>query len=62
MMKTLTATVFVAAMMAAPVYAGGMAEPTMEPEVIVADTSASGGDDWVGVLMIALSIAAVVGN
>ena len=43
-----------------PAFAGGMAEPVMATEVIVADTAASGGDEWVGVLMTLLVFGTAV--
>lgn len=47
---------------AVPVLAGGMAEPVTEPEVIVQDTSSSGGDNWVGILLLLAVVAAVASD
>ena len=43
-------------------YAGGVAEPTMEPEVVVAETSASSGGVIVPLLLLLLIAAAVSGS
>lgn len=59
--KTLLAGAFcVLATQAA--YAGGVAEPTMEPEVVVAETSASSGGVIVPLLLLLLIAAAVSGS
>ena len=47
---------------AVPVLAGGMAEPVTEPEVIVQDTSSSGGDNWVGILLLLAVVTAVASD
>lgn len=45
---------------AGPVFAGGLTEPTMDPAVVAADTSSSGGDNWVGVMMSLLVLGAAL--
>ena len=42
--------------------AGGLTEPAMDPAVVAADTSSSGGDNWVGVMMTLLVLATAVSN
>jgi hypothetical protein len=43
-----------------PAFAGGLTEPVMETEVILADTASSGGDNWVGIMMTLLVFGAAV--
>lgn len=45
--------------LASAAMAGGMTEPVMEPAVVEAETASSGGDNWVGLLMLALVVGAV---
>lgn len=47
--------------MAAPVHAGGMAEPMMEPEVIVEESSASSGGFVLPLILLAI-IAAIASS
>lgn len=48
-----------ALMLASPAMAGGMAEPVVEPEVIVEDTAGTSGDILVPLLLLVLIAAAV---
>lgn len=48
--------------MTAPAFAGGMVEPTMEPEVIAAATSSSSAGIIVPLLLLLLVAAAVAGS
>ncbi len=43
-------------------FAGGMAEPVMEPEVVAAATSSSAGGIIIPLLLLLLIAAAVAGN
>jgi len=45
-----------------PAFAGGLAEPVMEPEVIAADTSSSSQQLLVPLLLILLLAAAIAGE
>lgn len=47
---------------ASTAFAGGMAEPTVEPEVIEAGTSSSAGGIVVPLLLLAVVAAAVASN
>jgi len=49
-------------LMTAPVFAGGMAEPVMEPEVVAAATSSSSAGIIVPLLLLLLIAAAVAGS
>jgi putative copper export protein len=42
-----------------PAFAGGMAEPVMEPEIIVEETSTGTGGGWVVPLILIALVAAV---
>ena len=42
-----------------PALAGGLTEPAMDAAVVAAETS-SGGDNWVGVMMMLLVLGAAV--
>jgi hypothetical protein len=44
-------------LMSAPLHAGGMAEPMMEPEIIVEESSASSGGFIVPLILLALLVA-----
>ncbi|HEX9857028.1 MAG TPA: hypothetical protein VGA75_01640 [Paracoccaceae bacterium] len=46
--------------LAGTAIAGGIAEPVMEPAVVEAETASSGGDNWVGLLMLALIAGTVL--
>ena len=48
--------------LASVAHAGGMAEPVMEPAVLEAETASSANDNWVGIMMLALTIGAAVAN
>ena len=48
-----------ATLVAAPAFAGGMAEPIIEPEVIVEDTSSSAGGIIIPILLLILIAAAI---
>lgn len=50
------------AALAGPAFAGGMAEPLMEPEVIVEESSASSGGIVVPLLLIAIIAAVASGS
>lgn len=60
MKKLLLASAFTLTAVAA--YAGGMAEPVMEPEVVKAATSSSAGGVIVPLLLLLLVAAAVSSN
>jgi hypothetical protein len=59
MRKTLTTAAAIVLVAASPVFAGGMAEPIMEPEVIVEETAAGTGGGWVVPLVLIALVAAV---
>lgn len=61
-MKNLIATTSLLALLGAPALAGGMAEPTMEPEVVKAQTAHSSGGLIVPLLLLLLVAAAVSSN
>ena len=42
--------------------AGGMATPVMDEAVVVEDAASSSSDNWVGILMLVLVVAAVASN
>jgi len=42
--------------------AGGLPVPVMEPAVVEAQTASSGGDNWVGILMVVLTFGAALTN
>ncbi len=56
------ALAFVLSAAATTAFAGGTSEPVIEPEVIVAGTSSSGGDNWVGILMTLLTFGTALSN
>jgi hypothetical protein len=45
-----------------PVTAGGLTEPAMDPAVVTAETGSSGGDNWVGIMMLVLVLGAAVSD
>lgn len=47
---------------ASTAFAGGMAEPVMEPEVVAAATSSSSGGIIIPLLLLLVIAAAVAGN
>lgn len=47
---------------AQPVHAGGVAEPMMEPEVVVAETAAASGGFVVPLLLLVVIAAAVASS
>ena len=55
----ITHAALAATMMASPAFAGGMAEPIIEPEVIVEDTSSSAGGIIIPILLLILIAAAI---
>jgi len=57
MKKTVTAAAVSFALISGQAYAGGMAEPMMEPEVIAEESSSSGGF-ILPLILIALLVAA----
>ena len=56
-LKKSFALVTMIAFAAAPAHAGGVAEPVMEPEVIVEESSASSGGYLLPLLLIAVLVA-----
>jgi len=61
MIRTLLASAAVAALATLPALAGGMAEPVMEPEIIVEESTGTGGG-WVVPLVLIAVIAAVASS
>ncbi|MCU0856069.1 MAG: hypothetical protein MUF63_14465 [Rhodobacteraceae bacterium] len=59
-MKTMIAAAALSALVTHPALAGGMAEPVMEPEVIVEETAAGTGGAWVVPLVLLALATAVV--
>ncbi|MCU0854739.1 MAG: hypothetical protein MUF63_07520 [Rhodobacteraceae bacterium] len=59
-MKKVIAAAALSALVTQPALAGGMAEPVMEPEVIVEETAAGTGGGWVVPLVLIALAAAVV--
>lgn len=57
-MKALVTAVALTALTAAPSFAGGMAEPLMEPEVIAEETTDSGGF-IIPLIILAVIVAAI---
>ena len=55
--KPLALAAVAVALAAAPLHAGGVAEPVMEPEVIVEESSASSGGYLLPLLLIAVLVA-----
>jgi hypothetical protein len=60
MRKTLTTATAIVLFATSPVLAGGMAEPIMEPEVIVEETAAGTAGGWIVPLVLIALVAAVV--
>jgi hypothetical protein len=58
-MKTALCAIVLAASVS-PAIAGGLPEPTMDETVIIADTSSSGGDNWVGIMMTLLVFGSAI--
>jgi hypothetical protein len=56
------AALWLAGIDARAAVAGGMADPVMDQAVVVEDTASSGGDNWVGILMLILVAAAVASD
>jgi hypothetical protein len=61
MMRTLIASAAIAGVLTAPALAGGMAEPVMEPEIIVEESTGT-GSGWVVPLILIAIIAAVASS
>ena len=59
MQKILAGLALSVSLGATSVYAGGMAEPIIEPEVIVEDTSSSAGGIIIPLLLLILIAAAI---
>ena len=62
MRKTLISVGLLCTISSAPAFAGGMAEPVMEPEVIVEESSTSSGGIIIPLLLLALVAAAASGS
>ena len=60
-MKKLSIALVVVAL-AGPAVAGGLSEPAMDPAVVAAETSSSGSDNWVGIVMTVLVLAAALAD
>jgi hypothetical protein len=45
-----------------PVSGGGLTEPAMDTAVVAEETGSSGGDNWVGIMMLVLVVAAAVSD
>ncbi len=61
-MRKLVAVSSLVALLAAPAFAGGVAEPVMEPEVVAKATSSSAGGIIVPLLLLLIIAAAVSSN
>ena len=61
-MKKALCAIAVAALMSQPALAGGMAEPVMEPDIIVEETATGTGGGWVVPLILIAVIAAVASS
>jgi hypothetical protein len=61
MLKQLAVAITIGAFVAAPVSAGNLAEPVMEPEIVVAESTGTGGG-WVVPLLLVALVAAVVAS
>jgi hypothetical protein len=62
LLKAGAAGLWLAGIAAGSAVAGGMADPVMDQAVVVEDTASSGGDNWVGILMLVLVAAAVASD
>lgn len=60
--KTLIASITAVSLAAAPVFAGGMAEPILEPEVIFEDSAGTSGGILIPLLLLLLVAVAVSGS
>ena len=56
------AGLWLAGLAAGAAIAGGMAAPVMDEAVVAEDTASSGGDNWVGILMLVLVAATVASD
>jgi hypothetical protein len=45
-----------------PALAGGLTEPAMDPAVVAANTASSGGDTWVGIMMLVLVFGTAIAD
>ena len=61
-MRRLFVTTSVVALLGLPAFAGGVAEPVMEPNVVVQDTTSSASGIVVPLLLLLLIAAAVAGS
>ena len=61
MIRTLLVSAAIAGFAMLPANAGGMAEPVMEPEIIVEETTGTGGG-WIVPLILIAVIAAVASS
>jgi hypothetical protein len=61
MIRTLLASAAIAGIATLPAFAGGMAEPVMEPEIIVEESTGTGGG-WVVPLVLLAVVAAVASS
>jgi hypothetical protein len=61
MLKNLTAAITLSAFLASPLSAGNLAEPVMEPEIVVEESTGTGGG-WVVPLLLVALVAAVVAS
>lgn len=61
-MKRIALILTLSTFVATAAQAGGVVTPVMEPAVIAQDTASSGGDNWVGFMLILLAIATAVSN
>jgi hypothetical protein len=59
MIKTLITGAMICSLTATNAFAGNLAEPVMEPEIVVTETGSSGGSMLVPILLIVLMAAAV---
>jgi hypothetical protein len=62
MIRTILASAAIAGFAMLPANAGGMAEPVMEPEIIVEETATGTGGGWVVPLILIAVIAAVASS
>ncbi len=60
MKKSVIALALVASI--GPVSAGGLTEPAMDPAAVAEETGSSAGDNWVGIMMLVLVVAAAVSD
>lgn len=61
-MKTIIASSLLALTFTTAAFAGNVVEPRIEPEVIAADTAASGGDLFVPIFALIMFTAGAVSN